>query len=262
MDYMLFVVRMTTDIYILSAHCTKKDTREWVTLAVNAESAEFFDPMTGKSGKAAVRQQNGRTQVYMDLKSGQSVFLKTFTEKQSDLADWKYSAQEQKRFALNNVWKMYFVQSEPQVKDTFTLQNLHSWTEIDCPTLKINAGTAAYETTFEFNAADLNKQVYLHLGDVRESARVFLNGKEAGVVWAAPFEIDLSGLLIAGKNKLRIEVTNLPANRIADYDRRGVNWKIFNEINIVNIGYKPPYYANWETVPSGLCSEVELRIGD
>lgn len=128
--------------------------------------------------------------------------------------------------------------------------------------MKINTGTAAYETTFEFNASDLNKQVYLHLGDVRESARVFLNGKEAGVVWAAPFEIDLSGLLLAGKNELRIEVTNLPANRIADYDRRGINWKIFNEINIVNIGYKPPYYANWEPAPSGLCSEVELWVGE
>ena len=240
----------------------EKDTRDWITLAVKAESAEFFDPMTGKSGKAAVRQQNGRTQVMVELKSGQSVFLKTFTVKQSDLAEWNYSSLKHKRVALNNEWKMFFVQSEPQVKDTFTLQKLHSWTELNHSNLKISAGTAAYETTFEFNVADLNKQVYLHLGDVRESARLFLNGKEAGVVWAAPFEIDLSGLLLAGKNELRIEVTNLLANRISDYDRRGINWKIFNEINIVNIGYKPPYYANWETVPSGLCSEVELRVGE
>ena len=149
--------------------------------------------------------------------------MKTFTQKQSDLADWNYSSLKQKRVALNNVWKMYFLQSEPQVKDTFTLQKLHSWTELNHSNLKINAGTAAYETTFEFNASDLNKQVHLHLGDVRESARVFLNGKEAGVVWASPFEIDLSGLLLAGKNELRIEVTNLPANRIADYDRRGLS---------------------------------------
>lgn len=248
-------------LYFISA-LHEKDTRDWISLAGNAVSAEFFDPMTGKGGKAAVRQQNGRTQVMVNLKSGQSVFLKTFTEKQSDLADWNYPSLKQKRVALNNVWKMYFLQSEPEVKDTFTLVNLHSWTELEHPTLKINTGTAAYETTFEFNASDLNKQVYLHLGDVRESARVFLNGKETGVVWAAPYDIDLSGLLLAGKNELRIEVTNLPANRIADYDRRGINWKIFNEINIVNIGYKPPYYANWETVSGGLCSEVSLSIGE
>ena len=61
-----------------------------------------------------------------------------------------------------------------------------------------------------------------------------------------------------GTNTIRIEVTNLPANRIADLDRRGVQWRKFNEINLVNIHYKKSTYANWEPMKSGLNSDVKL----
>jgi hypothetical protein len=61
-----------------------------------------------------------------------------------------------------------------------------------------------------------------------------------------------------GENHLEIEVTNLSANRIADYDRRGVEWRNFKEINIVDINYKTTKYSNWEPVPSGLLGPVKL----
>jgi len=98
----------------------------------------------------------------------------------------------------------------------------------------------------------------LNLGDVRESARVRINGQDAGTLWAVPFAANVGKLLHPGKNRLEVEVTNLPANRIADYDRRGVNWRIFNEINMVNLFYKPGTYADWGTVPSGLLGPVTL----
>jgi hypothetical protein len=72
------------------------------------------------------------------------------------------------------------------------------------------------------------------LGDVRESARVYVNGKPAGVVVAHPFRIDVIGLFKPGRNQLVVEVTNLSANRIRDLDRRGVAWKKFHDINLVD----------------------------
>ena len=47
---------------------------------------------------------------------------------------------------------------------------------------------------------------------------------------------------------VKMEVTNLPANRIVDMDRRGVPWRIYKEIfNIVNIHYKKDnIYSKWE----------------
>jgi hypothetical protein len=98
----------------------------------------------------------------------------------------------------------------------------------------------------------------IDLGDVRESARVYINGQFIGCAWAVPFVLDCRDALSKGKNELRIEVTNLPANRIADLDRRGVKWRKFNEINVVDIDYKRTTYDGWEPVKSGLNSEVKL----
>ena len=58
------------------------------------------------------------------------------------------------------------------------------------------------------------------------SARVRINGQEAGVAWAAPFRLSIGQLLKPGKNPIEVEVTNLPANSIAEMDRQGKQWRI------------------------------------
>ena len=70
---------------------------------------------------------------------------------------------------------------------------------------------------------------------IRESARIRINGKEAGTVWAAPFRLKVGKYLQPGKNLIEIEVTNLPANRIAELDRQNVPWRKFKEINFVGL---------------------------
>jgi hypothetical protein len=61
-----------------------------------------------------------------------------------------------------------------------------------------------------------------------------------------------------GENSLRVEVTNLPANRIAQMDREGVPWRKFKDINIADLQYKNTKYDWWAPVPSGLNSDVKL----
>ena len=99
---------------------------------------------------------------------------------------------------------------------------------------------------------------WLDLGDVRESARVWVNGRPAGAVVAHPFRVDVTGLLKPGGNEIAIEVTNLSANRIRDLDRRGVDWKKFHDINFVDHMYKPFDASDWDTKPSGLLGPVTL----
>ena len=96
----------------------------------------------------------------------------------------------------------------------------------------------------------------IDLGDVRESARVYINDTFVGCAWAAPFTLQFSNLFKPGTNKLRIEVTNLPANRISELDREGYNWRIMKDINIVNIHYQKANYAQWLPMPSGLNSNI------
>ncbi|HEY6913729.1 MAG TPA: glycosyl hydrolase, partial [Paludibacter sp.] len=210
----------------------KKDIDGWITLSVPAVSAEIFNPMTGEKGKADIRQQDGKTQVYLQLKSGESLILKTFTKEDVQIPAWKYLKGNAQTVEITNPWKLHFEKSEPLVKDTFKLNTLQSWTELGNETLKVNCGAGIYETTFNLKSVSKSANYVLDLGDVRESAHVFVNGQDAGIIWAVPFECNITKYLKDGDNTLRIEVTNLPANRIADYDRRKVDWRIFKEINI------------------------------
>ena len=119
----------------------------------------------------------------------------------------------------------------------------------------------AYQTTVKFSAKQLNNRtIVLNLGDLRESAHVYVNGHDAGTVFAAPFEIDITPYLHKGQNTFRIEVTSLAANYLAEMDRRGIVWRRFKDANIANLkGGKVSYYGNWDVMPCGINS-AELII--
>jgi hypothetical protein len=56
--------------------------------------------------------------------------------------------------------------------------------------------------------------MFLDLGRVRNLACVRLNGKNLGVVWTAPWRVEITGALKPGANQLAIEVVNLWPNRL------------------------------------------------
>ena len=146
----------------------------------------------------------------------------------------------------------------PKVEKTFTLASPQTWNALDDDSLKVLMGTGIYTTHVRLSNADAKCRWHIDLGDVRESARVYINGQFIGCAWSVPFVLDCKQTLKAGDNEIRIEVTNLPANRIADYDRRAVPWRKMEEINVVDINYKKTLYDQWEPMPSGLNSEVKL----
>lgn len=230
----------------------------WVPLGVKAESALFFNPMNGEKGLAKLRRNNDRTEIYMQLKPGESIILKTFNKKTVQADEWAYYQPTGDDVTLNNGWTLQFEESEPAVTESFALETLGSWTDIDNETLKKNMGTGRYSLTFDFTKT-AGHEYLLSLGDVRESARVKINGQDAGTLYAVPFETTIGSLLRDGENTIEIDVTNLPANRIADYDRRGVEWRIFHEINFVSITYKPTKFDIWDITSSGLLGPVTIQ---
>lgn len=235
------------------------DVNDWITLTIPAKSAMIFDPLTGQCGKAKLRSENGKSQVYLQLKSGESLILKTFTKSDVKASDWEYLEAPKSRIELINNWTLRFDQSEPKIDGIFILTKLGSWTEINTPSAKINRGTGIYRTTFKVDKLTSDEYV-LDLGNVRESARVIINGQLVTILWSVPFECNIGKYLKKGENTLQVEVTNLPANAIADLDRRNVKWRIFKEINFVDINYKNSDYGNWKTVPSGLLGPVSIKI--
>jgi hypothetical protein len=158
---------------------------------------------------------------------------------------------------ITGPWTLSFTEEAPKVNQTFKLDKLQTWETLS-PETAITMGTGVYTTTFRMTKKEARQHWMLDLGDVRESARVYLNGRFLGCAWAVPFVLDCRDALQKGNNEWRIEVTNLPANRIADMDRKGIKWRKMNEINVVDINYKKTTYEGWTPVKSGLNSEVRL----
>jgi len=59
-------------------------------------------------------------------------------------------------------------------------------------------------------------------------------------------------------NVLDVEVTSVAANRVRDLDRRGGRWKIFKDINFVDVHYAPFDASPWPLTACGLLGPVTL----
>ena len=79
--------------------------------------------------------------------------------------------------------------------------------------IKYYSGIATYKKTINIENLE-DKTYFIDLGVVNDIARVTLNGKDLGVIWCAPWRIDISSALKEGENKLEIEVANRWVNRL------------------------------------------------
>jgi hypothetical protein len=235
----------------------------WVALATPAKSAAILDPRFDRdAGAAALRNgDGGRAEVYLQLRPGESLVLRTFTDPDATRGarPWRYGEPAGKPEAVAGAWKVEFIEGGPALPPGFETRELASWTALGGPEAKRFAGKARYTITLDrpgdVEGAD---EWLLDLGRVCESARVRWNGREVATLWSAPLQVRVGGFLRPGRNVLEVDVTNLAANRIADLDRRGVNWKSFHEINFVNVNYKPFDASGWPPRDSGLLGPVRL----
>lgn len=108
--------------------------------------------------------------------------------------------------------------------------------------LTFYSGEACYEKDFDLDPRLTGTRVMLDLGAVGLTAEVWLNGRQVGTRLWEPFEIEVTGHLRAGRNRLRVAVTN------ADASRRGeasVERMIEGRFDLWRYGwrgwYAPPY---------------------
>ena len=103
----------------------------------------------------------------------------------------------------------------------------------------------------------------LDLGDVRESAAVWLDGEYLGTVFKKPYSLVLTPEQAARGGELVVRVSNSCENRISYMDRSGIKWKIFYNANIAPRGGSrgPDGFfsaAKWPVEDSGLLGPVTL----
>ncbi len=239
------------------ANLTGRPFSGWVPLAAEAESAAQLDPRHGGIGLPPLRHRDGATEIYLQQAPGESCFLRT-------LDDGVFAGQPGSPLrpagpglVLDGDWNVTAVRGGPELPPAFAQPGFGSWTAQGGEWERFG-GTARYEIEFTLPAGAGADDWQLDLGDVRETARVFVNGRETDLVWSLPARTRIGPFLRPGKNTLALEVTNLPANRIRDLDRRKVEWKKFHEINFVNIHYQPFDASAWPLAPSGLLGPVTL----
>lgn len=100
--------------------------------------------------------------------------------------------------------------------ETIVFDQLVDWTRRPEEGVKYYSGTATYVKAFELprGLAAPGRAVFLDLGALKNLAEVTLNGRNLGVLWRPPWRVEVTGALRAGRNELRIAVTNLWANRL------------------------------------------------
>lgn len=222
--------------------------------------AAWWNPMDGRVTAA------GSGTIELDLAPYESRVL-VFSKQSAGAAPAAGATGE--TVAVAGPWKVSFTGAN--VSEQMT--QLASWTASDAT--KYYSGTATYEATVHLDAAPRGA-AYLNFGrgtpvetlerrsgngmsalfesPVREAAKVWINGKYAGSVWSAPYEVYLGNLLRAGDNAIRIEVANLALNELAKGplpDYRALNAKYGERFQAQDL-------QNLQPVPAGLLEPVTI----
>jgi hypothetical protein len=166
---------------------------------------------------------------------------------------------------LSGDWKIGFEGATPQ-----EMPVLKSWTD-DVET-KYFSGKATYSKTF--NLDSVAGRLWLDFGQgekvdpspspngmqallessIRECALVYVNGSLAGPVWHPPYDVEISKLVRAGGNELKVVVANLAINEMAG--------KPLPTYRLLNLKYGerfvPQGFEGFHELPAGMLGPVKL----
>jgi len=245
------------DSYYYIVNHTAKTVDKFIQLLNTARDYYIMDPLSREVGIAESKRENEKQYVRIQLNPGESWIIKAAQQQETKRALWTYLDHPSKNIPLRGTWEVSFKEGGPQLPKTNTISTLQPWTTFTDSATRSFAGSAIYKLSF--NLPEIKaKEVLLQLDRVYESAKVRINGQEAGIIWSIPYRLRVKDLLKKGNNVIEIEVANLMANRIRDMDRKGLVWRAYHEINFVNINYEPFDAANWKISPSGLAGEAAL----
>ncbi|MDD2598697.1 MAG: glycosyl hydrolase [Kiritimatiellae bacterium] len=180
---------------------------------VEGKQPELWNPVTGEIEDINGWQStvDGRTQLTLDLPEFGSAFV--IFRKAGVSRPAKTPVAKSGTTDLSGAWKVTFMPGRGAPAEA-VFDPLMGWSEHKEFGIRHFSGTATYHKSFEVAAKDEKKRAWLELGTVAALAQVRLNGKDLGIVWTAPWRIELTNALKSGENKLEIEVTNPWANRM------------------------------------------------
>lgn len=150
---------------------------------VDGKLAEIWYPESGKMERVSYKMENGLTKVPLQM-TAEDAFFVVFKNK-TDIEEYNIPQKIEKQLAtLDEIWTVDF---EPNrgAPEQITIDSLISWTTHSNLGVKYFSGTANYKKTLNINEDWLKKEaeLWLDLGDVKNLAEVFVNGKYLGTLW-------------------------------------------------------------------------------
>jgi hypothetical protein len=150
--------------------------------------------------------------------------------------------------------------------EIIVFEDLIEWNRHSDKGIKYFSGTGTYKFTFPLTAEQVGGPCRLQLGTVFNIAHIRLNGNDMGVLWTAPWILDITDSVKEGKNEMEIEVVNCWANRLIGDAGLPKN-KRFTRTNVRLLPDRgkyrsyEAYSAKDSLLPSGLLGPVMIEFG-
>ena len=176
-----------------------------------------LDPVTGKVRRInASTSPEGYRYFRLDMEANDALFVVIGKVREEPVPVVRL--RKMSVLTLEGSWKLSF-ESGLGAPSKAVFDHLMSYTESKDPAIRYYAGTVTYRKSFSLkmkkSALKEVKSWEIDLGSVKNLARVLVNGHDLGVVWKAPFRVEVPAeFLHAGSNELEVKVINLWPNRI------------------------------------------------
>jgi hypothetical protein len=241
------------------------------TFRVTGKTPELWDAVSGSIREAQQWRAtgDGRTVTALDLPENGSVFVVFRRPAARRSASTPEIVWGSEGIPLDGPWTVTFPEKSG-APPSAVFDRLTPWDESPDTGIRYFSGTAAYRRSFELEAGRSRQPARLRLGEVKDLARVRLNGTTLGVVWTAPWVMDLTGAIKPGTNELEIAVTNTWTNRLIGdaalpegqwvtktIVRRPPDWQGYQGRQ----GYLRGYLATDPLLRSGLIGPVRVEFG-
>lgn len=199
------------DLFFVSNR-TVKTVDALCTFRTSGRQPQLWNPVDGSTRDLTSFSDNGTcTTIDLRFEPEQSFFI-VFAGKPRNNSGKPNFPEEHQIAALDGPWTVNFDPKWGGPAET-TFPELSDWSTTEDSCIRYYSGTAVYNNKFKLEKPELGRLV-LCLGDVKNIARVKLNGKDLGVLWSRPWKIDITDAAVDGDNELEIEVTNLWINRL------------------------------------------------
>jgi hypothetical protein len=201
------------DVYWISNVNNRPEILE-ATFRTQGRAPELWHPDTGIIEPASYITVEGRTTVPLRLDPNDALFL-VFRGASGSNSRTMPARAETALASVTGPWEVSF-QPGRGAPAKISLESLGSWSESSEPGVKYFSGTGTYTKVIQAPAEWFKPgaQLWIDLGDVKNIADVTANGRPLGILWKAPFRVEVSSVLKPGANTVQIKVTNLWVNRL------------------------------------------------